>query len=332
MAKRVSTTTVGAFIVSALALIVAAIMVFGSGRFFHPRYEFVCFFHGSLNGLKVGAPVRFRGVQIGSITAVRIRIPAQPQFLETKDKDLALPVFIELDQSQIAGLGAAADVGKTTILKALIARGLRAQLATESILTGLLYIDLDFHEEGQPTFVLPPGSGYREIPTVPTSLQQLQEKALKALAKLDQIDFAALINSMTDAAKATRDLASAPELKETMVQLRETASAMKTTVVSITKTTDNLDARLGPLIDSLKGTSDSLKRTSDQATLTLARAQGTLTELNGTLDPDSPLGYRVIHALDNVSEASRAVTALADYLQRNPSALVRGKAISNTRP
>ena len=145
------------------------------------------------------------------------------------------------------------------------------------------------------------------------------------MAKLDEIDFAALINSMTDAAKATRDLAGSPELKETMVQLRETASGMKTGVASITKTTDHLDARLGPLIDSLK-------KTSDQTTLTLASAQGTLTELNGTLDPDSPLGYQVIRALDNVSQASRAVTALADYLQRNPSALVRGKVISSTRP
>src|SRR5690242_17737079 len=101
MAKRVSTTMVGAFIVSALGLIVAAVMVFGSGRFFHPRYEFVCFFSGDLNGLKVGAPVKFRGVQVGSVTAIKIRIAGQKRLTEVEAKNAALPVFIELDQSEI---------------------------------------------------------------------------------------------------------------------------------------------------------------------------------------------------------------------------------------
>jgi paraquat-inducible protein B len=325
MAKRVSTTTVGAFIVSALALIVACVMVFGSGAFFHPHHEFVCFFRGSLNGLKVGAPVKFSGVQIGSITSVQIRIPGQPQFLLTEEKDPPLPVFFELDQSQLEGLGAVADVGKTGVLKELIARGLRAQLASESLLTGLLYVELDFHERTPPVFILPPTSKYHEIPAVPTSLQEIQEKALQALAKLDQIDFAGLINSISDAAKATRELVGSPELKETIVQLKETASGMKTAVASITRTTDHLDAHLDPLMESLK-------KTSEQTTLTLARAQETFTALNSTLEPDSPLGYQVTRALDNMSETSRAVTALVDYLQRNPGALVRGKAIPSKTP
>lgn len=320
MAKRVSTTTVGAFIVSALALIVGAVMVFGSGRFFRPRYEFVCFFGGSLNGLKPGAAVKFRGVQIGSVTAIKLRVPGQPGILKTAAKNAALPVFIELDQKEIGNLGALANVANAEALNTLVSRGLRAQLVTESILTGLLYVDLDFHEDTKPIYVLPPGSGYREIPTVPTSLQQLQEKAFSALARLDQIDFAGLINAMTTAAQATRDFVGSKDLKEAVVQLRETASGLKTAVATISRTTDHLDAHLDPLIASLK-------QTSDQANVTLASAQTTLTALNGTLDPDSPVGYRLIHALENMSEASRAVTALADYLQRNPSALIRGKAV-----
>jgi phospholipid/cholesterol/gamma-HCH transport system substrate-binding protein len=319
MAKRVSTTTVGAFIVSALALIVAAVIVFGSGRFFHPRHEFVCFFTGNLNGLKIGAPVKFRGVQIGSVTAIRLRIPGQPVITDVQAKSAALPVFIELDQSQIASLGAARNVGSKKVLKAFIAHGLRAQLATESLLTGLLYVDLDFHEGTQPKFVLPPRSKYLEIPTVPTAFQQVQEKALNALARLDQIDFGALIASLTGAAKGTRNLVESPELKAALVQVKETAASMKVAMASIAKTSDRLGSQINPLMEGLK-------RTSEQATLTLASAQATLDHFKGTLDPDSPLGYQVIRALRNMSDASQAVAALADYLQRNPSALVRGKA------
>ncbi|MBV8772157.1 MAG: MCE family protein [Deltaproteobacteria bacterium] len=318
MAKRVSTTAVGAFIVSALALIIAAIMVFGSGRFFRPHHEFVCLFGGSLNGLKIGAPVKFRGVQIGSVTAIRLRIPGQPRITETNAKNAALPVFIELDQSEIAGLGGAGDVGSERILKTFIARGLRAQLATESLLTGLLYVDLDFHEETQPRFLLPPGSKYREIPTVPTSFEQIQEKALSALARLDQIDFGALVASLTDAAKAARDLVRSPQLEDAIVQLKHTAMSMQAAMGSISRTTDRLGANVKPVIESLK-------KTSNQATLTLATAQTTLADLSGTLDPNSPLGYQLGRTLQDLSHASQAVSTLADYLHRNPSALVRGK-------
>lgn len=324
MAKRVSTTTVGAFIVSATALIVAAVIVFGSGRFFHSRQEFVCFFTGNLNGLKVGAPVKFRGVQIGSVTAIRLRAPGQPIITEMKAKSAALPVFIELDQSQIAGLGATTNVGNKKVLETFIAHGLRAQLQTESLLTGLLYVDLDFHEGTKPNFVLPHGSRYFEIPTVPTTFQQVQEKALNALAKLDQIDFGALISSLTKVAKSARDLVGSPKLIAAIVQVKDAAAGMKVAVARISRTTDQLNARVDPLISSLK-------KTSDQASATLVSAQKALNGLAGTLEPDAPLGYQLLRTLKSVSEASRSVAALADYLQRNPSSLVRGKADAAVR-
>ena len=324
MAKRVSTTTVGAFIVGGLALIVVAIVIFGSGRIFSPRHEFVCFFGGDLNGLKVGAPVKFRGVQIGSVTAIRLRVPGEPKITEASAKYAALPVFIEIDQNQITDLGGGLNIGSEEVFRALIARGLRGQLATESLLTGLLYVDLDLHEETQPRFVLPPGSQYREIPTVPTSFEQIQQKAFQALAKLDEIDFGALVTSLTDMAKATRDLIASSQLRDAIVQLKQTAAGMQVAMASVGRMTDRLDARIGPLVGSLK-------KTSDQATLTLAAARTTLTDLSGTLDPDSPLGYQLNHALENMSEASQAVTALADYLQRNPGALVRGRATTVVR-
>lgn len=321
MAKRVSTTTVGAFIVGAFALIIAAVIVFGSGRFFHPRHEFVCFFTGNLNGLKVGAPVKFRGVQIGSVTGIKLRLHGQPRITETEAKTAALPVFIELDQSELADLGANRKIGSRKVLEAFIAHGLRAQLETESLLTGLLYVDLDFHQGTQPKFVLPPGSKYLEIPTVPTTFQQVQEKALNALAKLNHIDFNALIESLTAAANGAHDLVASPQLKAAIVQVKDAAASMNRAMASISRTTDRLNAHVDPLMESLK-------KTSDQAAATLASTQKTLSAINGTLDPNAPLGYQLIHTLKNVSEASQALAALADYLQRNPSSIVRGKAVS----
>jgi paraquat-inducible protein B len=319
MAKRVSTTTVGAFIVGALALIIAAVMVFGSGRVFTSRQQFVCFFPGDLNGLKVGAAVKFRGVQIGSVTDIRLRVPGEPTIIQAEMQRAALPVFIELDQRQISGLGGGENIGSQEVIRAFISRGLRAQLETESLLTGLLYVDLDLHPESQPHFVLPPGSEYREIPSVPTSFQQIQEEAFKALAKLDRIDFGTLIASLTEAAKGARDLVRSPQLGQAIVQLKDTAAGMRVAVGNVSRTVERINTNMKPLIASLK-------KTSDQATLTLTTAQTTLADMSDTLDPDSPLGYQLIEALQDMSEASKAVNTLADYLHRNPGALVRGKA------
>lgn len=311
--------------VSALGLIIAAVLVLGSGKFFHARHQFVCFFGGSLNGLKVGAPVKFRGVQIGSVTAIRLRIPGQPKITDVAAKTAALPVFIELDESQLSSLGAVGKFGSTKLLNAFIAHGLRAQLVTESLLTGLLYVDLDFHPGTRPKFVLPPGSRYREIPTVPTSFEEIQQKAFQALAKLDKIDFKALVNSLTGAADAARNLVSSQQLKDTIVQLRQTAISMQAAMNGISGSTKRLNENIGPLMASLK-------KTSDQATLTLAKASSTLSTVNGTLDPDSPVGYQLIQTLQKLSQASAAMADLADYLHRNPGALLRGRASAGAIP
>jgi phospholipid/cholesterol/gamma-HCH transport system substrate-binding protein len=321
MAKRASPTAVGGFIVSAMVLIIAAVLMFGSGKFFHRSHPFLCFFRGNVNGLKIGAPVKFRGVQIGTVTGIRLRLPGQPTVVSQETKEVALPVFIELDQQEVQGLGGAgADLGREEFLKILIERGLRAQLATESLLTGLLYIDLDFHPNIPATLTLPPNSGYREIPTIPTSMEQIQDAALRAIARLDKIDFAGLINALTQAANAAHDFVGSSDLKEAIVQLKNTAQQMK-----ITLTTFNQSAQqMKPLIANLT-------RTSEQATLTLQQVRSTLSDVNGVFDPDSPVAYHLIQTLKGVDEASRAMTSLADYLQRNPAALLRGKADSSKK-
>jgi paraquat-inducible protein B len=321
MAKRASPTAVGGFIVSAMLLIIAAVLMFGSGKFFHRSHPFVCFFRGNVNGLKLGAPVKFRGVQIGTVTRIRLRLPGQPTIVSQETKEVALPVFIELDQEEVQGLGGAgANLGREEFLKKLIKRGLRAQLATESLLTGLRYVDLDFHPDIPATLMLPPNSGYREIPTIPTSMEQIQDAALRALARLDKIDFAALINALTQAANAAHDFVGSSDLKEAIVQLKDTAQQMKTTLATFNQS----GQQIKPLIANLT-------KTSEQATLTLQQVRSTISNVNGMFDPDSPVAYHLIQTLKGVDEASHAMTSLADYLQRNPAALVRGRADSSKK-
>jgi paraquat-inducible protein B len=331
MPRRFSSAAIGMFVVGSIGLAVVALAVLGSGQLFKQSHKFICFFQGSLNGLKVGAAVKVRGVQIGTVSDIRLRPqPSEGQLKAGAKPFGGLPVLIDIDQSQLLSRGATGEALKPKQLNALIERGLRAQLQTESLLTGLLYVELDLHPGTPVHLMLVPGSGhYPEIPTVPTDLQQIQETAMKALAKLDKVDVVQLTQSITDAGNAAASLLNSSDLKATLASMQVTSrnlnSSLQATTRNLNKTlnsirglTENLNNRTSPLLISLK-------KVSDQASVALTQISSAAAELQTTLAPDAPLTYRLDVALENFAEASSAIRDLSDYLQRNPSALIRGK-------
>jgi phospholipid/cholesterol/gamma-HCH transport system substrate-binding protein len=321
MAKRVSSAAVGVFVIGSVALMMTAIVLLGSGRLFRKEHGFICFFKGSLNGLKVGAPVKVRGVEIGSVAKILLRLPPGDGMLRHNQLISSLPVIIDVDESQLKRQGGTSEVLRPEELDALIKGGLRAQLSTESLLTGLLYIDLDLHPGSPLNLQIEPGSGrYPEIPTIPTDLEQVQETAMRALARLDKVDFEALINSITGAANAADKVMSSPDLRATMISLRDTAAHLDEVVIAVQQQLATLNAKTDPLIASMK-------KTSDDADATLLQAKATIADLQTTIAPDSTLRYRLDTTLDNMSEASTAIRQLADFLHRNPSAVVRGRYV-----
>ena len=175
--------------VASFAILVVALIVVGSGRIFTKPIRFICMFQGNLNGLKVGAPVKVRGVQIGTVASIELRLLPSQGRIRPEIKELRLPVLVDLDRSQLMARGGTGAALETAGFEELVKQGVRAQLDTESLLTGLLYIDLDFHPGAPMNLALEPGGPYREIPTVKTDLAQLQERLTNALDKFEKIDF-----------------------------------------------------------------------------------------------------------------------------------------------
>jgi paraquat-inducible protein B len=302
-----------------------AVIVVGSGRLFRKPVQFICMFQGDLNGLKVGAPVKVRGVQIGSVASIRLKLtPTEGQLRQDID-ELRLPVIIDIDRSQITALGGTSAALGENGFNDLIKRGLRAQLQTESLLTGLLYIDLDLHPGTRLNLAVEPGSGpYREIPTVPTQLEAVQEQANKALARLEKIDLQGLVVSITNAANSINGIVSSPALKATLASLQESTANLNKTIITVRGTIDRLNPKIDPLIAALHGN-------SDQVNVTLQQTRATMLDLQATLDPDSPLPVHLNEALEQLTDTTRSVGALADYLQQNPSALIRGRYVPDDR-
>ena len=321
MAKKISSAAIGGFVAAAFGLIILVVIVVGSGKLFKKPIRFVCMFEGNVNGLRIGAPVKFRGVQIGAVEEIKLVLSPAEGRVRPEVKDIRLPVIIGIDRDMIVergGTGRAVLAGET---EAMITRGLRAQLSTESLLTGLLYVDLDLHPNSAVDLALVPNSGsLREIPTVPTTLEAIQQQATEALAKLDKIDLNGLVSAATRAADNVGDLAASPDLKASLAALKQTVPNMNQTITAIRNSLADMDSKLVPLIVALRSN-------SSQANDTMKDTSKTLAELRLMLEPDAPLSVNLNQALDELTDTTRSIGILTDYLQRSPAALVRGKYV-----
>ena len=318
MGKKVNPTVVGAFVLGAIALVVVGIIVIGGGSLFRRAHRFVLFFSSDVNGLRVGAPVKFRGVEIGSVVAVMLSVPGMEGGLRQRNAQIRIPVEIQLDSAKLLSHGAMINLDDPEEMQQAIALGLRGQLATESILTGLQYVDLDMHPDKPAKFFLGKNSPYPEIPTLPTTFEQAQVAATRVLAALEQIDFNKLVGEMTRTAQAVTDLVTSPKLNATIDALNRTASSLSASAQSIQRLSDSMNRKIDPI-------SNNLAATTEQARATLKQTQETLAAVQASLGPGSPVNYELTQTLMDTSQAARSLKQLTDYLQRNPSAVLRGR-------
>jgi paraquat-inducible protein B len=340
MKRKASATLIGTFVVAGIALIAIAIIALAGNDLFTRKERTVMYFSGSVYGLQVGAPVVFRGVRVGSVESIDI-------FYDRKNDSYAIPVVAVLDSSAVSGLDG--KRGAEPALPALVERGLSAQLSMQSLLTGLLYVDLDLRPklDGQLR-----GSTRRaevEIPTTATAIQNLRDQ-------FDGMDFRRLADDISAIASSARAVVSGPQLKQAMDDLATITANFK-------NMSGRLDKRLDPLADELERslvatrkamdgmgqaaqsvdkTATGVGRTSDRMGEMLApdaplvknlqraadEVARTATALRETTSSDSTLMLGADRALEDLSRASRALRDLAEALEQQPDALLRGRKVS----
>src|SRR5208283_101159 len=329
MSKQASRTVIGAFVLGAIALIVVGVVVFGSDKFFKKGIRNVMFFEGSVKGLQIGAPVMFRGVQIGHVTDIVMEVNA-------KNLTAFIPVYTEIYPQKIV------PIGDNNIydydqryLQALIEKGLRAQLQLQSFVTGQLMVNLDFYPN-TPIRLVGLEKKYHEIPTIPSSLEQLTKR-------LEELPLKEIANRLNETLAGINTLVNSRDLQASIGSLNHLLNHADTLV-------KNLTTQIGPLASDIKETADAARAAFVQAekTLrfdegapgqvassikeTLSTAQGTLKETNkavqhigGLAAQNANLGYEIGRTLEQIAELMRSIRVLADYLERHPEALLRGK-------
>jgi paraquat-inducible protein B len=332
MSKQANTKLIGWFVVGAIVLTVVGILLFGSGKFFSHQMKFVLFFEDSVKGLNIGAPVDFKGVNVGTVKEVKI-------VLNKKDLSLLIPVFIEIDPDRISSGGTVSEIKKLvetrekkTFVKLLIDHGLKAQMAMQSLVTGQLGVHLDFYPD-KPLRLVGAEPSYVEIPTT--------ESSLSALSKtLENIPLGEIADKVEKTLDGIEKLVNSPDLNETLVSLHQTVDEahvflrhLDSQVKPLSTSTQltlgeakklfkngaqlagNLDSRIPALIASLEDTSKA-------AGVTMKGANNAVERFAGA---NSPVRLELIKTLNEFSAAARSFRVLAEYLENHPEALIKGK-------
>jgi paraquat-inducible protein B len=326
MSKGASKTMIGGFVVGGVALLLVAVLIFGSGKIFSQKVKLVLFFEESVSGLSLGAPVVFRGVTIGSVVAVELW--NYPQQLK-----VVIPVYIEVDPGRFKVMGERQGIDMT--FKSQIEKGLRAQIKMQSLVTGQLMIYADYFPD-KPIRLVGAEKRYPEIPTIPSGTEEI----MKALEKIPVHEIAM---KATKALDGIERLINSPKTQEIAGTLDTTLKDFQKAVGEIRTLAKSVDAQVGPLAAETKGTlgdtrnliksadkeivplAAGLKKTLDEAGGVLGEARQALKKASDLVSDESVLSAEVLNTLDEMNRTMRSIQLLAEYLKQHPDALLRGK-------
>jgi ABC-type transporter Mla subunit MlaD len=317
MAKQANRMMIGGFVVLAVLIMAASLVVFGSGKFFQKTNKYILYFSEPINGLNVGAPVLFQGVPVGSVTGIVLQA-------DLPTMKIQIPVLIEVYPDRWKVSGGQRDYHK--VAAKLIEMGLRAQLITQSFITGQLMIQLDFMPTAGvcyvPAQVDKEYKDYVVIPTCPSTA----EKLANALAKLD---LAALEKHLESALDGFAKVANDPNLTASIRGLKDTLGDARKLVINVNQKVDPLAKNANTALENANKT---LKDFGSLATNVNGRVGGVATGFDqtmgaarGFISDNSPLMVELQTTLQEISAMSRSIRQLTNYLDQHPEALIRGK-------
>lgn len=328
MSKKINPTSIGLFMVTGLALGVAGLLLFSSSKLFTQTRDLIVYFDESLNGLNEGAPVKYRGVTIGSVKRVMVRF-------NQATNDYAMPVILELQAKLLRErLDEPAEVFSEQAMTERIKAGLRASLLSESLVTGVLYVGVEMDPSAPPPVFHQLKKVYPELPTKPTQIQQLMsnlasldiksiEKNLNAVltnlnTSVRSLHLAEINAGITNLLLSADRLVASPEITNDLAAVRATLDPYRLLG-------EKLNRRIDPLADSV---TNSLAE-ADRA---LVQFRGAAENLRTLLAPDSPLPNDLDQTLQQLSGAVQSMSVLLDFLKQHPNALITGREKPGKKP
>jgi paraquat-inducible protein B len=286
------------------------------------KSRWLLYFEGSVRGLTVGSPVEFRGIPVGQVLDINMAY-------DSKKKTFLIPVLVEIEQERIKIIGQMDEADRKKQNDYLVDQGMRAQLKTGSLITGQLYVELDFHPEAAPAQINWEGR-YPQMPTVPTPMEEITTSLTQLLKKLEKLPIEQIGNDLRDTVQGAKRLVNSAELQEAIVALNQTLNRVQEFTATLTEAIApelrSAMVNLNTTLNHTRKLAQNFDRTVvPELDATLKEAQSTLSTIEGAVAKDSPLYYELMRVFKELSGAARSIRVMADYLERNPDALIYGK-------
>jgi paraquat-inducible protein B len=332
MSRQANPSLIGIFVIGAIALATTTILLLGGGEWFIESRQHIVYFEGEAQGLQIGAPVMLLGVKIGTVKKIQLG-------LDEKTGQLFVPVIVEIEpQVVLTRTGAKVDLRQPDTMHDLIQRGLRARLRMQSFLTGQLYVDLDFHPE-RPARYVGLDVDISEIPAIPTVTKSLAA----SLEDFPMDKFLADVSAIGASVKAilsTRAAQNLPDQLAATLQHLESLAAkldargdpvlnelqadlveLRTTLLAAQAAMTRLEGAAGKFGDLVSADPQALKNLSAAS----AELAGAAQKVSDLAHEDSPTLQNLDSALKEISRAAQALRMLAETLEQQPEAVLRGK-------
>ena len=329
MKTKVSPTIVGAFVIGAMVLGVVALFSFGGINFFQKPQRFVVYFDESVHGLDVGSQVKLRGVRVGRVVGLNIR------YDERRNASVVAVVCEFSKDVMTDNRGVVVDVADRGELEKLVASGLRAHLGVLGLATGLLFVELDFHSPkdypADPSLV---DARYAVVPAVPSAISEFQASATEILANLKKIDFAGISKGITSLLSTIPKHLEGVDFKGVTEQWKKTGAQFEALAAGpdIKRTFENLNGAVADLRATIAKLDAQIDPAGKEVQATLAEAKKTVQAFSEAahaarafIASQSGIGEELGETLGHLNDAADSVKRLADFLERNPNALITGR-------
>lgn len=270
---------------------------------YRDRIPFEVYFRGSVRGLAVGAPVELFGIEIGNVTSVRLEF--DPNGLESR-----VAVGFEIHPERVMNPEQLHENDPIDVARRMVAHGMRVQLRSASLLTGQLYVALDYFKE-VPAATVEEHDGALVIPTVPGGLESITTDIGEILRKVDALPLEAIGQNLSEAVAGLRGLTAGPEAKQSLRELADTLATVQELV-------HKADAGAGPALKRLPEIAQGLQSLMDRANRLIGSAEA-------GYGANSEVRRDLVRLLDQVGDTLRSVRLLADFLDEHPEALLRGR-------
>jgi len=316
MSDKPHTVAIGAFVIGA-SLIALATLLFLLGSGFGRTETVVMAFDGSVKGLNVGAPLALRGVKVGEVTDIEV-------VLDSDNANVIMMVEANFNADSIRRK----DISDADLAEELISRGLRAQLNIQSLLTGLLYVELDFFP-ASPLNLAQIDSPHLQLPTIPTNLQRI-------IRKLEDIDIGNLTDDLETISNGIQSLVSSEEFQGLPANLTSTLDSVRELSAQLSAQLATTGPKLDTVLDETAVTVNSANEQLPRITKliesnlevlnhAIASFEQGMQGIDAVVSPDSATVYQLNNALQEMTRAGRSLQSLANTLEQQPESVIRGK-------